>query len=103
MERKIRLKDFAALQKTRHGRGMDVEQSGRCCRGFLTRVDQAPDFLLLVGPELVASPPKPVLLTRFILAAACALAQHRTLELGKACDDLHHHAADMRSIRAPMS
>lgn len=40
MERKTRLRNFAALQKTRYGRGMDVEQSGRCCCGFLTRVDQ---------------------------------------------------------------
>ena len=89
MERKTRLRNFVALQKTRYGRGMDVEQSGRCCRGFLTRVDQAHDFFLLVGPELVASPPKPALLARFIETAARALAKHRTLELGKACDDLH--------------
>ena len=97
MERKTRLRNFVALQKTRDGRGMDVEQSSRCCCGFLPRIHQAHDFFLLVGSELVASPPKPALLARFIETAARALAQHRTLELGKAGDDLHHHAAAGRS------
>ena len=75
---------------------MDVEQSG-CCRGFLTRVNQAHDFFLLVGPELVALPPKTALLACLIQTAVRTIAQHRTLELGKACDDLHHHAAASRS------
>ena len=93
MERKTRLRTFAALQKTRDGRGMNVEEPGRCCCGFLTRMNQADNFFVLVGPELVASPSKPALLASFIETAARALAQHCTLELGKACDDLHHHAA----------
>ena len=48
---------------------MDVEQSGRCCCSFLPRIHQAHDFFLLVGSELVASPPKPALLARFIQTA----------------------------------
>ena len=58
---------------------MDVKEPGRCCCGFLPRIHQAHDFVLLIGSELVASPPKPALLARFIETAACALAKHRVL------------------------
>jgi len=65
------------MQKTRNGRRMDVEQSGRCGCGFLTRVDQAHDFLLLVGLEFGAAPTNAALLSRLIETAARAFAQHR--------------------------
>ena len=64
---------------------MNIKQSSCCCCGFLTRVNQADNFFLLVGPELVASPAKPALLARFIQTAAPSIARSNSAKLATIC------------------
>lgn len=87
---------FSKLQETRYGSWMNVKQSGSISCGLLSRINQVYNFFLLVFREFWTTVSDATLLARCIKTIACAFAQHRTLELRKGSNDLHHHAATGR-------
>ncbi len=97
MERKTLLSHLAPLQQTGHGSWMDVEQSGGIRCGFLSRINQMHDFLLLVRLEFWPATTDATLLACRIQTTFRALAQHLALKLRKGSYNLHHHTATRRS------
>ncbi len=72
---------------------MDAEEAGDLGAGLLPGADHFHGLLPLVRVELGRPPPNSALSPSCLEPSSGTLADHRSLELGKAPDHLHHHPA----------